>query len=364
MAAYCGVRARDRRRVRAPTRWRSRWRALGVGPGAVVLTTPFSFFATASTIVRLGARPRLRRHRPADAEPRSRRGGPRRWHGAAARSPGILPVHLFGRLAPMDALGALADRHGLWIARGCRAGDRRARSAGRRAGTFGRAGVPLVLPDEEPRRHRGRRHGAHGRRRRSRRASGATATRVRSRRTCTSRSGSARGSTPCRRRRWAPSCPTSTAGTRGGARRRTGTTPRFARRAGSRGGAGGPIVAAGARRARRTSSTQYVVRARASATRSRAHLARARHRHAGLLPHPAPPAGRRSPPARDGPAARCRRPSAPPREVLALPIYPAARRAPGRARRGRDRRVLRRPAGARSRHCEPRRARAKIARAA
>src|SRR5439155_24750293 len=88
--------------------------ALGVGPGTAVVTTPFSFFATASTIVRLGGRPVF-----ADIDPETLNLDPaavgvvlERGAGPVA---GVVPVHLFGRLAPMAALEVLAARHGLWL---------------------------------------------------------------------------------------------------------------------------------------------------------------------------------------------------------------------------------------------------------
>src|SRR5581483_7046135 len=140
--------------------------ALGVGPGTAVLTTPFSFFATASAIVRLGARPLF-----ADIDPRTFTLDPASAEAALAHAPlpvvGMLPVHLFGRLAAMDRLGALAARHGLWIVEdAAQAGGARRRSA---RGRLGARGMPLVLPHEEPGRARRRRHGAH-RRLRARRA--------------------------------------------------------------------------------------------------------------------------------------------------------------------------------------------------
>ena len=118
--------------------------ALGVGPGSRVLTTPFSFFATASTIARLGARPVF-----ADIDPATLNLDPAAAADALAHAggpvAGIVAVHLFGRLADMEALGALAERHGLWIVEDA-AQAVGARADGRRAGAFGRAGSLSFYP--------------------------------------------------------------------------------------------------------------------------------------------------------------------------------------------------------------------------
>jgi len=107
---------------------------LGVGPGVSVLTTPFSFWATASAIVRLGARPIF-----ADIDPATFNLHPAAVEAALAatheRVAGILPVHLFGRLAPMGALAALAERRGLWVVEDATS-----------AGAFGRAGCLSFYP--------------------------------------------------------------------------------------------------------------------------------------------------------------------------------------------------------------------------
>lgn len=118
--------------------------ALGVGPGTLVVTTAFTFFATASTIARLGARAVF-----ADVDPATFNLDPRSVEAAIARAPGpvagILPVHLYGRLADMDGLGAIAERHGAWLLEDA-AQAIGARRGGRAAGSFGRAGCFSFYP--------------------------------------------------------------------------------------------------------------------------------------------------------------------------------------------------------------------------
>lgn len=118
--------------------------ACGVGPGTRVVTTPFTFFATASTIARLGARPVF-----ADVDPVSLNIDPAAVEAVLQRDPrgivGVMPVHLFGRLADMDALGAVAARHGLWVLEDA-AQAVGARAGGRRAGAFGRAAALSFYP--------------------------------------------------------------------------------------------------------------------------------------------------------------------------------------------------------------------------
>ncbi len=89
--------------------------ALGIGPGDAVITTPFSFFATASSILRVGATPVF-----ADIDPVSMNLSAssvaevlREHTGDRIRA--ILPVHLYGQCADWDALSALAAEHGLTL---------------------------------------------------------------------------------------------------------------------------------------------------------------------------------------------------------------------------------------------------------
>jgi dTDP-4-amino-4,6-dideoxygalactose transaminase len=89
--------------------------AIGVQPGDRVITTPFSFFASASQIARAGARPVFVDIAPdsfnlSPLEVRARLGSESGLHFAA-----ILPVHLYGQCADMDSLGNIAQEFKLPI---------------------------------------------------------------------------------------------------------------------------------------------------------------------------------------------------------------------------------------------------------
>ncbi len=85
--------------------------ALGLGPGDDVITTSYSFFATAGCIARLGARPIF-----VDIDPATLNLDPAQVEAALTpRTRALIPVHLFGHLADMPALRDLARRHNLPI---------------------------------------------------------------------------------------------------------------------------------------------------------------------------------------------------------------------------------------------------------
>jgi dTDP-4-amino-4,6-dideoxygalactose transaminase len=101
--------------------------ALGVGAGDEIITTPFTFFATAGTIARLGARPVFCDIDPVsfNLSPRSVaefierncgvQGGQLVNRLTGGRIKGLMPVHLYGQSAEMDPLMALARQHRLKV---------------------------------------------------------------------------------------------------------------------------------------------------------------------------------------------------------------------------------------------------------
>ncbi len=85
--------------------------AHGIGPGDEVITSPFTFIASANSVLFTGARPVF-----VDIEPETFNIDPRQIEAAITpRTKAILPVHLFGLPADMGALMTIAARHGLAV---------------------------------------------------------------------------------------------------------------------------------------------------------------------------------------------------------------------------------------------------------
>ena len=142
-------------------------RALGVGPGDEVLTSPFSFFATAEAASAVGATPVF-----CDVDERTFNLDPARLAEAVtARTRVVLPVHLYGRPAPMAQITEIAEGAGAAVVEdcaqsfgatyaadcaGCHADGgsehcgaaTRARLAGRQTGTMGAAGCFSLFPSK------------------------------------------------------------------------------------------------------------------------------------------------------------------------------------------------------------------------
>ena len=117
--------------------------AEGIGPGDEVITTPYTFFATAGCITRLGATPVFVDIRPdtynlAVSQIESR---------ITAKTKAIIPVHLFGQCADMEPLLDIAERHGLVVIEDA-AQAIGAEYHGRRAGSLGHYGCFSFFPSK------------------------------------------------------------------------------------------------------------------------------------------------------------------------------------------------------------------------
>ena len=115
--------------------------ALGIGPGDEVITVSMTFVATVSAIRYVGAKPVM-----IDVDPVTWNMDPGQLERAITpRTKAILPVHLHGRLADMNAIMAIADRHGIPVIEDA-AQAHGAEIDGRRAGTFGAIGCFSFYP--------------------------------------------------------------------------------------------------------------------------------------------------------------------------------------------------------------------------
>ena len=117
--------------------------AIGVGPGDEVVTSTYSFFATAGCVARLGATPRL-----VDIDPLTFNIDTAAAAAAIGpRTKAIIPVHLYGLMADMDPLVAAATAHGIPIIEDA-AQAIGSRYKGKQAGHFGLAGCFSFFPSK------------------------------------------------------------------------------------------------------------------------------------------------------------------------------------------------------------------------
>jgi dTDP-4-amino-4,6-dideoxygalactose transaminase len=116
-------------------------RCLDIGPGDEVITVPFTFIATAWAISYVGAKPVF-----VDIDPMRRTLDPAKLEAAITnRTKAIIPVHLFGMPAEMDAILEVAGRHSIPVVEDA-AQAHGARYKGRRIGQFGCAACFSFYP--------------------------------------------------------------------------------------------------------------------------------------------------------------------------------------------------------------------------
>jgi dTDP-4-amino-4,6-dideoxygalactose transaminase len=132
--------------------------ALGIGAGDAVITSPFTFFATAGTIARAGARPLFCDIDPltfniSAAAVRSfitarceTRGGALVDRASGARVRALMPVHLYGQVADMAALSALAAEYDLKVIEDAAQAIGAEDASHKRAGSFGDVGCLSFFP--------------------------------------------------------------------------------------------------------------------------------------------------------------------------------------------------------------------------
>jgi perosamine synthetase len=119
-------------------------RGLGIGEGDEVITSSFSFVASANAVLYERARPVL-----VDIDPATMNIDPEQAEAAVTpRTRAIILVHTFGRPAQIEDLTDIAHRHGLYLIEdACEALG--AEYRGRKAGTFGNAGVFAFYPNKQ-----------------------------------------------------------------------------------------------------------------------------------------------------------------------------------------------------------------------
>lgn len=118
-------------------------RALGIGAGDEVITTPFTFIATAEAISIIGAKPAF-----ADIELDTYNLDPELFEKKiGSRTKAVIPVHLYGQSCAMDKIVDTARKHNLKIVEDC-AQAIGAEYKGKKAGTFGDCGCFSFFPSK------------------------------------------------------------------------------------------------------------------------------------------------------------------------------------------------------------------------
>lgn len=140
MAAYCGT----RHAIAAGNGTDAlvlALRACGIGPDDEVITSPFTFFASAETIANVGAKPVF-----ADIDPVTLNLDVKQVQAKiTGRTKAIIPVHIFGQMADMEEVMALAETYQLKVIEDA-AQAIGAEYNGRKAGSFGDAGTFSFFP--------------------------------------------------------------------------------------------------------------------------------------------------------------------------------------------------------------------------
>ena len=117
--------------------------AENIGPGDEVITTPYTFFATAGAIARVGATPVF-----VDIDPVTYNMDTSRLETSVTkRTRALIPVHLYGQMADMEGTMRVAEKHGLVVIEDA-AQAIGAEDHGRRAGSIGDYGCLSFFPSK------------------------------------------------------------------------------------------------------------------------------------------------------------------------------------------------------------------------
>jgi dTDP-4-amino-4,6-dideoxygalactose transaminase len=118
--------------------------ALDIGPGDEVITSTYSFFATAGCIARLNATPVL-----VDIDPVTYNIDPAKIEKAVTdKTKAIIPVHLYGQMADMDPIMKIAEQHGLYVIEDSAQAIGSEYRDGRRSGSIGHMGCFSFFPSK------------------------------------------------------------------------------------------------------------------------------------------------------------------------------------------------------------------------